>query len=114
MFGRTVHTLVLGLKTFVAARPRCAAMCPPTTKIRPSPICSIAPQKILVGAGTEMLVLPIGSHTMALRPKDWLSDIKTLPLGRSAECTATSGKETVPDQAPYFLGSGAELGVKVA
>jgi len=50
------------------------------------------------------MMLVIGFQTMEVVPLPWPSDIKTLPLGRSARCTDTIGRGTVPDQTPNWDG----------
>jgi hypothetical protein len=86
-------------------RPTWFAISPPTTRIRPSGICSIPVQKMFVGGGTEWIVLVVGFQTLATVPNmSAPSYIRTLPLGRSTELTETIGKGTVPHHNPNWAG----------
>src|SRR5438309_759829 len=110
MFGSTVHDSVFGSKMFAAGKPTWVSICPPTTRTRPSAICSCPLQKMFAGAGTESTVLVIGFQAIAVEPKDWPSHSRILPVDKSAALTDTSGNGTVPDQTPDCAGlPGLEL-----
>src|SRR6185312_1503097 len=110
MFFATVHDSLFGSKMPANGSPTCAPTCPPTIKSRPSAICSIPLQKTFAGTGTEWNVLVAGSQTIAVAPASWPADIKTLPFGKSAECTDTIGSGNVPDHIPNCPGlAGLEL-----
>src|SRR4051812_4054029 len=71
--------------------------------MRPSFICSEAPQKMFEGACFVVVAFVDGSQTRASVPKLFCaSDMRIVPLGSSAEWTATRGSDMSVDHAPFW------------